>query len=93
MYMGGARTKREAHLMTTDTTPAAQKRQHEIFKRMSGERKLLLAMAFDDQIRDIALEELRRRHPSASEEALKVTFIKEIYGVAMPQRLGDPHHE
>jgi hypothetical protein len=73
--------------MITDTTPAAQKRQHEIFRRMSGERRLLLAMAFSDQIRDIAIEGLRQRHPSASEEALKAIFIEETYGVTMPQRL------
>jgi hypothetical protein len=73
--------------MITDTTPAAEERQHEIFRQMSGERKLLLAMEFSDQIRDIAMEGLRRRHPSASEEALKAIFIKEIYGVTMPQRI------
>jgi hypothetical protein len=72
--------------MITDTTPAAEVRLHEIFRRMSGESKLLLAMAFSDQIRDIAMEGLRRRHPSASEEALKAIFIKEIYGVTIPQR-------
>jgi len=72
--------------MITDTTPAAQKRQHEIFKRMSGERRLLLAMAFSDQIRDIAMEGLRRGYPSASEEALKAIFIKEMYGISLPQR-------
>jgi hypothetical protein len=68
--------------MITDTTPAAQKRQHEIFKLMSGERKLLLAMAFSDRIRDIAMEGLRRRHPSASEAALKVVFFREMYGIS-----------
>jgi hypothetical protein len=73
--------------MITDTTPAAEERQHEIFRKMSGELKLLLAMAFSDQIRDIAMEGLRRRHPSASEEALKAIFIKEIFGVTMPQRI------
>ena len=31
--------------MITDTTPAAEERQYEIFRQMSGERKLLLAMA------------------------------------------------
>ena len=71
----------------TDTSTVADLRQHEIFRKMSGERRLLLAMAFSDQIRDIAMEGLRRRHPSASEEALKAIFIKEIYGVTMPQRL------
>jgi hypothetical protein len=73
--------------MTADTTPNAERRQHEIFKQMSGERRLSLAMAFSDQIRDIAMEGLRRRHPSASKEALKAIFIKEIYGVTMPQLL------
>ena len=73
--------------MITDTTPEAEERQHEIFRQMSGERKLLLAMAFSDRIRDIAMEGLRRRHPTASEEALKAIFIKEIYGVTMPQRI------
>ena len=73
--------------MTTNTTPAAEQRQHEIFKQMSGERRLLLVMAFSDLIRDIAMEGLRRRHPSVSEESLKAIFIKEIYGVTMPQSL------
>lgn len=72
--------------MTLDTTPAAKKRQHEIFKRMSGERKLLLAMSFSDQIRDIALEGLRGRHPSISEEDLKEIYFKEIFGIAITHR-------
>ena len=70
--------------MITDTTPASEQRQHEIFKRMSGERRLLLAMAFSDRIRDIAMEGLRRRHPSLPESALKVIYFKEIYGVSLP---------
>lgn len=72
--------------MTTDTTPVAEKQQHEIFKRMSGERRLLLAMAFSDQLRDIAMEGLRRRHPSASEGALKAIYFKEMYGISLPYR-------
>jgi hypothetical protein len=70
----------------TDTTPAAENRQHEIFKRMSGERKLLLAMSFSDQIRDIAIEGLRRRHPLVSEESLKAIYFKEMFGVTIPHR-------
>ena len=73
-------------IMITDTTPEAQKRQQEIFKRMSGERKLLLAMALSDQIRDIAMEGLRRSHPSVSGETLKAIYFKEILGVAIPRR-------
>ena len=72
--------------MILDTAPAAQKRQHEIFKRMSGERRLLLAMSFSDQIRDIAIEGLRRRHPSVSEEDLKELYFKEIFGITITHR-------
>lgn len=70
--------------MTIDTTLAAEQRQHEIFKQMSGERRLLLAMAFSDRIRDIAMEGLRRRHPSAPESSLKAIYCKETYGVSLP---------
>jgi hypothetical protein len=51
---------------------------------MSGERRLLLAMAFSDRIRDIAMEGLRRRNPAASESSLKAIFIKKMYGVSLP---------
>ncbi|MCU0602522.1 MAG: hypothetical protein MUC33_07655 [Desulfobacterales bacterium] len=70
--------------MISDTTSAAEQRQHEIFKQMSGERRLLLAMAFSERIRDIAMEGLRRRHPSAPEGALKTIYFKEMYGLSLP---------
>jgi hypothetical protein len=70
--------------MISDTTPNAEQRQHEIFKQMSRERKLLLAMAFSERIRDIAMEGLRRRHPSVPEGALKAIYLKEMYGVSLP---------
>jgi len=72
--------------MNTDTTPAADRRQHEIIKRMSGERRLLLSMSFSDQIRDIAIEGLRRRHPSVAEEDLKAIYFKEMLGVNITHR-------
>jgi len=72
--------------MVADTTPAAEKRQHEIFKRMSGERRLLLAMSFSDHVRDIAKEGLRRRHLSVSEEDLKELYFKEIFGISITHR-------
>lgn len=72
--------------MITDTTPAAEERQLEIFKRMSGERRLLLAMEFSNQIREIAMEGLRRRHPSVSEENLKAIYFKEMFGVTITHR-------
>ena len=44
----------------------------------------MLAMAFSDRLRDIAMEGLRRRHPSAPEGALKAIFFKEMNGSSLP---------
>jgi hypothetical protein len=43
----------------------------------------LLAMSFSDQIRDIAIEGLRRRHPSVSEEDMKELYFKEVFGISI----------
>ena len=44
--------------MITDTTAEAEKRQNEIFARLSGEQKVRLAMELSDTVRDIAWEVL-----------------------------------
>lgn len=79
--------------MILDITPAAERRQHEIFMRMSGERRLLLAMSFSDQIRDIAIEGLRRRHPSVSEGDLKAIYFKEMFGASIRHQADRRRHE
>ena len=72
--------------MITDTTPDADKRQHEIFERLSGEEKVRLAMAFSDTVRDIAWAGFRRRHSSLSEEVLRTLFLREVHGIELPER-------
>jgi hypothetical protein len=69
--------------MITDTTAEAEKRQNEIFERLSGEEKVRLAMAFSDTVRDIAWAGFRRRHPSVSEEILRVMFLEEVHGIEL----------
>jgi hypothetical protein len=71
-----------------DTTPEAEKRQEEIFKRLSGDQKVRLAMAFSDNMRDIALVGLRFRHPSASEEALRAILLREVHGIEIRKTRG-----
>jgi hypothetical protein len=67
--------------MTTDTTPEAEKRQHEIFMRLSGEQKARLAMEFSDTLRAIAWAGFRQRHHSVSEMTLRSLFFREVYGI------------
>ncbi len=79
--------------MITDTTEEAKNRQEEIFRRMSGEEKLKLAMAFSDTIRDIAWAGFCQRHPSVPEKTLWAMFIKEINGLEILNRSGGQNHE
>jgi len=79
--------------MIIDTTPEAEKRQEEIFARLSGEEKLRLAMEFSDTIRDIAWAGFCQRHPGVSEETLRVGFFRELHGIELPERSGRPRHE
>jgi hypothetical protein len=72
--------------MITDTTPEAQKRQHEIFARMSGEQRVRMAMELSDNVRDVAWQGFRRRHPMVSEEALRPMFLMELHGIELPRR-------
>jgi hypothetical protein len=84
-YCGGA--------MITDTTAEAEKRQDEIFARMRGERKVLLAMEFSDSVRDIAWEGFCRTHPLVSGERLRALFLTEIHGIESRKRSEDQGNE
>ncbi len=72
--------------MTTDTTAEAQKRQHQIFARLSGDQKVRLAMELSDAARDIGWEGFCRRHPLVSEERLRAMFFTEIHGIESRKR-------
>jgi hypothetical protein len=75
--------------MNGDTGKDEEDRQHQIFKRMSGEEKVLRAMAFSDFVGDLALAGLRRRHPEASELQLRMLFIKDVHGVEIRRLSGE----
>ncbi len=72
--------------MITETTAKAEKRQNEIFARMSGEQKVRLAMELSDSVRDIAWEGFCRRYPLVAQERLRAMFFNEIHGIQSPKR-------
>jgi hypothetical protein len=65
--------------MISDTSPEAEAVQIEIFRRMTGEERLLTAMRLSDELRDIALAGLKNRHPDMSEGDLENLFYREIH--------------
>jgi hypothetical protein len=69
-----------------DTSADAENRQLEVFKLLSGEENVRVAMAFSDTVRDFAWAGFRQRHPSVSEETLRVMFLQEVHGIELPAR-------
>ncbi len=67
--------------MIIDTISKAEALQQAIFRRMSGEDRLLVAMNLSDEIRDITLAGFKSRHPEATEKEVRALFCKEIHGI------------
>jgi hypothetical protein len=63
-----------------DTTLDAHKKQVEILRKLSPERKALLAMELTDNIRQIAVEGIRTRHPEFNEKQVMRELLRLIIG-------------
>jgi hypothetical protein len=67
-----------------DTSPEAAAIQQAIFRRMTPEQRLHLALEMSESMRDIALAGLRSRRPELSEAELSRELIRLMYGVLPP---------
>ena len=64
----------------SDTSPAAKKRQTEIFAAMSGEERILWALEASELAREFAKSKIRSDHPDwnearVSREILRLQFL------------------
>ena len=64
--------------LSPDTTPEAQRKQIELMRRLSPERKLSLAFALTETMRDLIKADLRHRFPQADETELRRRFIARV---------------
>lgn len=73
--------------MHSDTSPEAAAFQREIFRRMTTEERLRLALEMSESLRNVALAGLRSRCPDLDEDALSRELIRIMYGsVPLPCR-------
>ena len=56
----------------SDTHPEAEKVMIEGYRRMPGWQKLLQVTALTQMVNDLALADIRRRHPRATEEEIRM---------------------
>ena len=65
---------------TTDTSPEAYAVQLELIRRMSPLQRLKKTFALSRQVKQMALNAIRRRHPEFDEDEVRLKFIEVTYG-------------
>jgi len=63
-----------------DTTPEAARVQMAIFRRMSSGQRLQLALQMSDTLRSIVADGIRSRHPTFSDEQVRLEVIRICLG-------------
>jgi hypothetical protein len=70
-----------------DTTLEAHRKQVEILRKLSPQRKALMAMELTDNIRQIAIEGIRSRHPEFNEKQVMRELLRLIIGDDIFQKI------
>jgi hypothetical protein len=63
-----------------DTSPEAHELQLRLYRSMAPERRSELALRMSDDIRRIAEEGIKRRHPEYSERDVRRALVVLLYG-------------
>ena len=71
--------------MPFDTNPGAAAVQQDIFRRMTTEKRLQLALEMSESLRNIALAGLRSRRPELDADGLARELMRIMYGIVPPQ--------
>ena len=72
-----------------DTSPDAERVQLDVFRRMTGEQRLKLALEMSDFARGLSLSRIRAEHPEWSDwevkrELLRLDFLPDPLPAGLP---------
>lgn len=70
-----------------DTTPEAWRVQIDVWRRMTPERRSLLAAELSENVRRTAMEGIRARHPEFSDEEVRLALYEQIHGKEVVDRV------
>lgn len=84
-------------LPITDTSTEALQTQLDGFRRMSPQERVSRMCLWSQQIRNMSLNAIRRRHPELSDDEIRLQFIELTYGTELArdvrQHLQERHLE
>lgn len=66
--------------MATDTTPEAAAFQQALYRAMTGEQRVALAVKMSEMAREITRDGIRHRHPEYSDEQVKLALFRILVG-------------
>jgi hypothetical protein len=73
--------------ISPDTTLEAHKKQIEILRKLSPERRALISLELSDNVRQIAIDGIRRMHPEFTETQIKRELLRRIVGDELFQKI------
>ena len=77
----------------SDTSPDALAAQLDCLRRMTPHERLRRACAWSGQVRRMAFDAIRRRHPEFSENDVRLKFIELTYGKALADGIREQQTE
>jgi hypothetical protein len=77
----------------SDTSDEALAVQFECLRQMSPHERLRRACAWSGQVRRMAFDAIRRRHPEYSEDDVRLRFTELNYGKALADEVRSRHVE
>jgi len=63
-----------------DTTPQAHKKQVEILRKMSPEKRALISFELSDNVRQNAIAGIKKQHPDFTRQQIINEVIRRCYG-------------
>ena len=72
---------------TTDTSPEAEAVLLDCLRRMTPQERIRQVCAASNQVKRMAFDAIRRRHPDFSEDEVQLRFIELTYGADLAQKV------
>ena len=77
----------EASVKQTDSSAKARARQLQLFRAMSPQERLELALSMSESARELSLTGLQKLHPTESDLQLRIRLAGLLYGATAQARI------
>lgn len=74
-------------MRSLDTSPDAHAVQRAVFRAMTGEQRVLAAMAMADEAKEISIAGIRARQPDLDDASVRVEWLTLLHGDEFVKRL------